>query len=66
VPAFVPSRSLKSGSSTSHTQLLAESVIESLAGQGHGYSEKTGRAVAADLVGVAEALTARPLGPPPQ
>jgi multimeric flavodoxin WrbA len=33
--------------------------------QGHEYSEKTGRAMAANLVGVAEALAARPLGPAP-
>jgi multimeric flavodoxin WrbA len=34
--------------------------------QGHEYSEKTGRAMAANLVGVAQALAARPLGPPPE
>jgi multimeric flavodoxin WrbA len=34
--------------------------------QGHDYSEKTGRAMAANLVGVAQALAARPLGPPPE
>jgi multimeric flavodoxin WrbA len=34
--------------------------------QGHEYSEKTGRAMAANLVGVARALAANPLGPPPE
>ena len=34
--------------------------------QGHEYSEKTGRAMAANLVGVARALAERPLGPPPE
>ncbi len=34
--------------------------------QGHDYSEKTGRAMAANLVGVAQALAAAPLGPPPE
>lgn len=33
--------------------------------QGHDYSEKTGRAMAANLVGVAGALAEHPLGPPP-
>lgn len=33
--------------------------------QGHDWSEKTGRAMAANLVGVARALEAAPLGPPP-
>lgn len=33
--------------------------------QGHEYSEKTGRAMAANLVGVARALEKAPLGPPP-
>jgi multimeric flavodoxin WrbA len=32
---------------------------------GHDYSEKTGRAMAANLVGVARALALSPLGPPP-
>jgi multimeric flavodoxin WrbA len=32
---------------------------------GHEWSEKTGRAMAANLVGVAHALAAAPLGPPP-
>jgi multimeric flavodoxin WrbA len=34
--------------------------------EGHDYSEKTGRAMAANLVGVAKALVAEPLGPPPE
>jgi hypothetical protein len=34
--------------------------------EGHDYSEKTGRAMAANLVGVAKALAAEPLGPPPE
>jgi multimeric flavodoxin WrbA len=34
--------------------------------EGHGYSEKTGRAMAANLVGVAQALAATPVGPPPE
>jgi multimeric flavodoxin WrbA len=34
--------------------------------QGHEYSEKTGRAMAANLVGVAQALAAVPLGAPPE
>jgi multimeric flavodoxin WrbA len=33
--------------------------------EGHEYSEKTGRAMAANLVGVARALAATPLNPPP-
>jgi multimeric flavodoxin WrbA len=33
--------------------------------QGHDYAEKTGRAMAANLVGVARALAVTPLGPPP-
>jgi multimeric flavodoxin WrbA len=33
--------------------------------QGHDYSEKTGRAMAANLVGVARALAAAPLSAPP-
>ena len=33
--------------------------------QGHEYSEKTGRAMAANLAGVAQALASTPLGPPP-
>lgn len=32
---------------------------------GHDYAEKTGRAMAANLVGVARALEASPVGPPP-
>lgn len=35
-------------------------------GSGHDWSRKTGRAMAANLLGVARALEARPLGPPPQ
>jgi len=34
--------------------------------EGHDYSEKTGRAMAANVVGVAKALAAEPLGPPPE
>jgi multimeric flavodoxin WrbA len=34
--------------------------------EGHDYSEKTGRAMAANLVGVAKALAAEALGPPPE
>ena len=33
--------------------------------EGHEWSAKTGRAMAQNLVGVAEALQAKPLGPPP-
>jgi len=33
---------------------------------GHDYAEKTGRAMAANLVGVARALALAPLGPPPR
>jgi multimeric flavodoxin WrbA len=33
---------------------------------GHEYSEKTGRAMAANLVGVAQALADSPVGPPPE
>ncbi len=35
-------------------------------GSGHDWSRKTARAMAANLLGVARALAARPLGPPPQ
>ncbi|MFJ9664785.1 flavodoxin family protein [Streptomyces sp. NPDC101219] len=35
-------------------------------GRGHDWSRSTGRAMAANLLGVARALQARPLGPPPQ
>ncbi|MFF6879331.1 MULTISPECIES: NAD(P)H-dependent oxidoreductase [unclassified Streptomyces] len=34
--------------------------------RGHDWSRSTGRAMAANLLGVARALAARPLGPPPQ
>lgn len=34
--------------------------------EGHDWSHKTGRAMAANLVAVAEALTAKPIGPPPE
>jgi hypothetical protein len=33
--------------------------------EGHDWSAKTGRAMAQNLAGVAEALAASPLGPPP-
>ncbi|MFJ3980850.1 flavodoxin family protein [Streptomyces fungicidicus] len=35
-------------------------------GSGHDWSRRTARAMAANLLGVARALEARPLGPPPQ
>ncbi|MBM7093599.1 flavodoxin family protein [Streptomyces sp. S12] len=35
-------------------------------GRGHDWSRSTGRAMAANLLGVAGALQERPLGPPPQ
>ena len=35
-------------------------------GSGHDWSRRTGRAMAANLLGVARALAARPLGPPPR
>ncbi|MEV8592665.1 flavodoxin family protein [Streptomyces sp. NPDC052012] len=35
-------------------------------GRGHDWSRRTGRAMAANLLGVAQALSAHPLGPPPQ
>ncbi|MEU2385190.1 NAD(P)H-dependent oxidoreductase [Streptomyces sp. NPDC012461] len=35
-------------------------------GRGHDWSRSTGRAMAANLLGVARALQERPLGPPPQ
>lgn len=34
--------------------------------EGHDYSQKTGRAMAANLAGVARALAQSPLGPPPE
>ena len=34
--------------------------------RGHDWSAKTGRAMAANLVAVAEALAAKPIGPPPE
>jgi hypothetical protein len=71
--ALVLNCTLKPSPEKSNTDQLAEVVVEALRNAmlaetddgGHEWSAKTGRAMAANLVAVARALEAAPIGPPP-